>query len=163
MRYSGHSHFDGEGDRSALVPAPTGGIAEQQLMFWARGMAEPILKPGEKRNVLLRRSLQYERHPHREARWSEARLSRATSPMKIEVPAGEFVAEAWRAELEGGFMVSFIVERDAPHRILEWSSSEGERAVPVGSDRLKYWQMNQPGGESALSSLGLRTRAPRTP
>ncbi|MBI4907261.1 MAG: hypothetical protein HY820_26790 [Acidobacteria bacterium] len=163
LQYVGHSYFDGEADRSAQVPLLAGGIAEEQLMFWARGMAEPKLKPGEERAVPFRRSLQFERHSHHDAKWSTARLSRAALPARLAVPAGEFEVEIWRAELQDGPTRNFTVERAAPHRILEWSSSDGERAVLVKSDRLKYWEMNKPGGESALSRLGLLRRAPRTP
>lgn len=163
LQYAGHSYFDGEAERSATIPVPEGGIAEEQLMFWARGMAEPKLSPGESRNVPFRRSLQSERHSHREAKWSTARLSRTAAPAKVTVPAGEFEMELWRAELKDGPTITFAVERAAPHRLLDWSSSDGERAVLVKSDRLKYWEMNKPGGESALSRLGLQKRTSRTP
>jgi len=150
-------------DRSALNPLPAGGIAEEQLMFWARSMAEPKLKPGEGRTVPFRRSLQFERHSHREAKWSTARLSRSAAPAELTVHTGEFEAETWRAEMQDGPTFTFTGERAVPHRILEWSSSDGERAVLVKSDRLKYWEKNRPGGESALSRLGLQQRSPRTP
>lgn len=163
VQYTGHSYFDGEADQSALVRSPAGGIHEEQLMFWARGMAEPRLKPGEVRTVPFRRSLQYQRHAHREPQWSAARLSREASTGKLAAPAGEFEVETWRAEMSEGPTFAFTVERAAPHRLLEWSSSDGERAVLVQSERLKYWEMNKPGGESALSRLGLRQRPARTP
>jgi hypothetical protein len=163
LQYSGHSYFDGEADRSQLIEKPDGGITEEQLMFWARGMAEPKLQPGEERTVPFRRSLQQERHSHREASWLSAKLSRSAASQKVSVPAGQFEAETWRAELPDGPVFTFLVEAAVPHRILEWSTSEGERAVLVKSDRLKYWEMNKPGGENGLSRLGLQKRSPRTP
>jgi len=163
LQYAGHSYFDGEADRTGLIAPSAGGIAEEQLWFWARGMAEPKLSAGGEITVPFRRSLQYERHAHRAAAWSNVQLVRGAAPAKVSVPAGEFEAETWRAELRDGPTFTFIVELAAPHRILEWNSTEGERAVLVKSDRLKYWEMNKPGGESALSRIGLQKRAPRTP
>lgn len=163
LQYAGHSYFDGEADRSALIQVPPGGIVEEQLMFWARGMAEPRLSPGQECTAPFRRSLQFERHSHREARWLNARLSREGVVRRVLVPAGEFEAETWRAELLDGPTLSFRVEAAEPHRVLEWNSTDGERAVLVKSVRMRYWEMNKPGGESELSRLGLRQRPARTP
>jgi len=163
LQYTGHSYFDGEADRSALIPTPNGGITEEHLMFWARSMAEPKLMPGEERTVPFRRSLQQERHSHREAKWTKALLTRGVVPVTISVPAGKFAVETWRVEIPEGPEITFSVERASSHRILEWRSSDGERAVLVQSDRMKYWELNKPGGESALRRLGLHERTPRTP
>lgn len=163
MQFAGHSYFDGEADRTALIPRPPGGIVEEQLFFWARGMAEPRLAPGQTRSVPFRRSLRFERHSHREARWSSAKLSRGAETFRLTVPAGEFQAEEWRAEMEGGPTLTFFVERDGARRLLRWTSTEGEHAALISSARLKYWEMNRPGAESGLSQLGLRQRPARTP
>lgn len=163
LHYSGHSYFDGEADRAAVLPAPAEGIAEEQLWFWARGMAEPRLESGGAVTLPFRRSLQHERHSHREAAWSEARFTRDGKPARVTVPGGTFECETWRAEERDGTSFTFRVEAAAPRRIIEWSSSEGERGVFVKSDRVKYWERNKPGGEAALSRLGLRQRPPRTP
>jgi hypothetical protein len=163
LRYTGHSYFDGEADRAAEIAYPEGGITEEQLMFWARGMAEPRMKAGEERTVPFRRSLQYERHSHREAQWTTALLRREAAGSKVTVPAGEFAVETWRAAIQDGVTITFLVEQAEPHRIVEWNSTDGERAVLVKSDRMKYWEMNKPGGESGLGRLGLQQRGPRTP
>lgn len=163
LHYTGHSYFDGEADRAAILPAPAAGITEEQLWFWARGMAEPRLEPGGEVTLPFRHSLQQERHSHREAAWSKARFTRGATQSRVTVPAGTFGAETWRVEEQDGTSFAFTVEAAAPHRILEWRASDGERGVLVASDRLKYWQMNKPGGEAALTRLGLRQRPPRTP
>ena len=132
-------------------------------MFWARGMVETMLKPGGKRSVLLRRSLQYERHAQREARWSEARLCRATSPMKIEVPAGEFVAEAWRAELEGGTMMSSIrgARCSAPHFGVEFIGGRARSPGRLGSSQVLADEST--GRRVRTEQPRLADTAPRTP
>lgn len=154
LDYTGHSYFDSEADRASTLPQPANGIAEEQLFFWARGWAEPKLAPGASVTVPFLRSLQYQRHAHKEAAWTSAVLSRAA--------AGQDAHE-WKAVIENGPTISFFVEPAAPHRILRWETSEGESAKLIKSARMKYWQMNQPAGVSALSQLGLKPRAGRTP
>jgi hypothetical protein len=46
-----HSYFEGEADLRAELPSPRNGVVEDALLHWARGMAQPMLKPGETRSV----------------------------------------------------------------------------------------------------------------
>lgn len=149
LAYSGHSYFDGEADRSMGLPYPPGGIAEEQLFFWARGMAEPMLGTGQSVEVPFLPSLQHQRHAHQSAMWTTARLSRA--------------ANTFTAEVRGGPRIEILVEPQEPRRILRWESSTGEKAQLVKSERLQYWKLNGPDGEAELSRLGLRRRSGRTP
>ena len=50
-------------------------------------------------------------------------------------------------------MGAHIVETAAPFRLIRWFSSDGEEASLLGSTRLAYWQLNQPGGEKYLKNL----------
>ena len=163
LDYVGHSYFDGEADRAQTLDQPAHGLAEEQLFFWARGYAEPKLSPGGSATVPLLRSLQHQRHAHRQAQWTTATLTRGTAPQSIETEGGRATIELWKAVIADGPAISFFVEQAPPNRILRWESTEGESARLIRSARLKYWQMNQPGGESALSMLGLKPRAARTP
>lgn len=159
LDYTGHSYFDSEADRSHSLDLPAGGIAEEQLFFWARGWAEPKLAPGATATVPFLRSLQYQRHAHREAAWTTATLSRPPAA------PGKPGVDLWKAEIGGGGgpTITFHVEQASPHRILRWETSEGETAQLIKSARMKYWQMNQPGGENSLALLGLKPRGPRIP
>ena len=53
-------------------------------------------------------------------------------------------------------------ERAVPHRIVKWETSKGEKADLLASERMKYWQMNGPGGELNLKRLKLSPRPRRT-
>ena len=55
---------------------------------------------------------------------------------------------------------AFYVEKADPKRIIKWETSEGEKAELLGSDRLKYWEMNKEGGEAALERLGISRATP---
>lgn len=163
IHYDVHSYFDGEADQRRDLEYPQDGIAEDLLLLWARGMAAPALKPGESRTAPLLRSLQYSRDRHVPPAWSRATLIRAAATRRVRVPAGEFEAEIFTAELSGGPSWTIEVEQSAPHRILRWETSEGVRAELVGAARLEYWKMNRKGFEDALGQLGLKRRPPRTP
>ncbi|MEJ7605396.1 MAG: hypothetical protein WKF37_03820 [Bryobacteraceae bacterium] len=76
----------------------------------------------------------------------------------IEVPAGSFNVELRTATWKDGYRRTFYVEQAFPHRLIKWETSEGERAELLGSDRMKYWEMNAEGGEEALKRMGLTRR-----
>jgi len=161
IRATRHSYFDGDGDRQRDLDYPPDGIAEDALMLWARGMAAPSLTPGESRAVPMLPSLPSQKSI--DAAWMTATLSRPPKPQSITVPAGTFVVEAMAVRLPDKQTRIFYVEQAAPRRIVKWESSAGEHAELLKSDRMKYWQMNGEGYESALSRIGLARRPPRTP
>jgi len=161
IRVSGTSYFDGDSDLSQTLPGPNTGMSEDGLAFWARGMAPPFLKPGESKDVPFLTSLRSSRDAHQPMAWSRINLTRNATLQTIESPAGEFEVEAFSAQLANGKGFVFFVEKEAPYRIIRWQFTSGEAAEMVASERVKYWQLNQPGGEDALRSLGLEPRTPR--
>jgi hypothetical protein len=163
IHYDAHSYFDGEADQRRDLEYPQDGIAEDLLLVWARGMAAPVLKPGESLTAPVLRSLQYSRDRHTPPPWTRGTLARAAATRRVQVPAGEFDAETFTAALSGGPSWTIEVEKAAPHRIVRWETSDGVRAELVGVARLEYWKMNRRGFEDALSQLGLKRRPPRTP
>jgi hypothetical protein len=161
VRSTRHSYFDGEADQNTELAYPTGGIVEDALPFWARGMAEPVLKPGENRWVDLLPSLQGVRDRHAPAAWGKAQLNRSAATERVTVPAGTFDTEVWTAATPHGKR-TYWVEPAGARRIVKWESSSGERAELVASERMKYWQLNAPAGVEALKRLKLQARPRRT-
>lgn len=161
IRFSRFSYFDGEGDQSGTLPYPDRGVAEDALWFWARGMAEPKLAPGGTVRAPLLGSLQRVRDRHQALAWSPATFTRSATSSNVTVPAGNFEVETFTVE-GGGVKRTFLVERAAPYRIVQWESSDGEKGQLLASTRMKYWELNGPGGESALKQLKLNVRPPRT-
>jgi len=157
-----HSYFDGEADQAATLDYPPAGLAEDALWHWARGLAQPVLQSGESRKVPLLLSLQASRLQHRPLGWTPGTLTRSPQTTRIKVPAGQFEVETLSVQTEAGDSWTFLVEKEMPRRIISWQTSAGQRAELLGSSRLKYWEMNKPGGESALKKLGLSPRPPRT-
>ena len=161
IRVSGSSYFDGDADLSQTLALQPEGISEDGLAFWARGMAAPFLKPGESRDVPFLTSLRSARDAHQPLAWSRIHLTRNATLQKLETPAGEFEVETFSAQLANGKGFVFFVEKDSPYRIIRWQFTSGEAAELIASERVKYWELNRPGGEVALRSLGLEPRAPR--
>jgi hypothetical protein len=179
VRHTLHSYFDGEADREETLERPAGGVAEDTLLIWARGLAAPKLEPGESRDVPLLRSVEFSRMRHLPAVWTRARLSRAGEPRTVTVPAGEFVVDVLEANveaqrIEGSYPPgtsrsvpplgwTFFVEAAPPHRLVRWTRDDGLDAELLGSTRTRYWAENGPGLERELERLGLSPRPPRTP
>jgi hypothetical protein len=157
-----HSYFDGEADGSVRLPLAPEGASEDALFLWARGWAEPHLKPGESRDVPLLMSLATSRLKHVPLAWRRATLARGPAVEDVTVPAGTFRAEKWTASVEGGPAWTFHVEAVEPHRILRWETSEGEKGELLKSERLTYWEMNAERFRKDVSKLGLFVRPPRT-
>ena len=162
IRAAGHSYFDGEADQQTELAYPPDGISEDALLLWARGQAGPRLDPGERRTVQMLTSLATSRLLHRPLAWKQATLSRSVHPQQISVPAGKFTVDAWTASVPGGVERTIYVEAAEPHRLIRWQATDGEHAELLGSARMKYWEMNHEGFETALKKLGLSPRPRRT-
>jgi len=162
-RLTSHSYFDGEADQAHSLPIPREVLSGDALLLWARGLAAPVLTPGEHRDVSLLRSMESARLGHRPVEASRARLVREAATTRVTVPAGAFDTELHRVEIEGGPIWKIAVESAEPHRIVEWETSDGRKASLLGSDRLQYWKLNGEGGQSALAKLGLTPRGARMP
>ena len=162
-RYAAHSYFDGEADSSGSLKVPNDAQSEDALLVWARGLATPLVAPGDSAERPLTSSLRVARLTHQPVVTAPARFRRQAGVERITVPAGAFDVERAGVTLADGRTWTYWVERDAPHRIIRWSCSDGEHAELLGSDRLVYWEMNAPGGEKALAKLGLSPRPARVP
>jgi hypothetical protein len=162
IRLTRHSYFDGEADQQGELPYPQGGIAEDALFFWARNLAEPFgVKKGEFALRPVLTSAQRMRDTHQPQAWIQSRFSRAPVTQKLIVPAGTFDVEKLTVQLED-FKWTFWVEAQAPHRIVKWENSAGESGLLLGSERMRYWELNGKGKEEMLRRIKLNARPPRT-
>ncbi|HYI95210.1 MAG TPA: hypothetical protein VEX68_16835 [Bryobacteraceae bacterium] len=155
-----HSYFDGEADQQRDIDYPDNGFTEDTLMLWARGMTRPFLRAGVSNTFPLLMSLETSRARHEPLQWSPTVLTRDAATQSVRVPAGSFEVEVVRAKRRDGSWKAFYVEKESPRRVVRWQSSEGENAELLGSERLKYWEMNGEGGEAALARLGVSRMTP---
>lgn len=158
-----HSYFDGEADRRATIPRPAGGMTEDALMMWARGLAAPFLQSGKSVKVPVLRSLAVSRLQHVPLAWQDAQLTRGDKTTNLSVPAGSFEVETHTAKLADGRLWTFDVEAAAPRRLIRWTCSDGESGQLLGSERMEYWKMNGEAFHGAVKRIGLTPRPLRTP
>jgi hypothetical protein len=158
-----HSYFDGEADQARSIPIPADALSGDAILLWARGLAAPLVRPGERREISFAQSLETSRLAHRPVEVVRATLSREAAHARVTVPAGTFDVERCTVEIAGGQTWKIAVEAAEPHRIVEWETSDGQKAELLGSDRLEYWKLHGEGQESFLARLGLKKRPPRTP
>lgn len=160
---SWRSYFDGEGDGEHRHQIPPGGLSEDVLPLWARGLAAPFLQPGERKTLPVLRSLATARLFHKPVEWGAGTLARGSAPRHVTVPAGTFTVDVLTADLPEGRKWTFCVESAGARRLVKWTVSDGEKGELRGADRLAYWQMNGPGFEAQLKKIGLTPRPRRTP
>jgi hypothetical protein len=153
-----HSYFDGEADQRLQLRLPANGASEDAMLLWARRMAQPKLKPGTSVTVPALNSLETVRLNHVPLAVDDLTLSVLPESKSIEAPAGKFEAEVYTMKA-GDVTRTVYVEKAPPHRIVRWETTDGEQAKLRASDRMKYWELNSPEGEAALTRLGLEPRS----
>jgi len=155
------SYFEGE-SADEVLPAPRGGVVEDQLFVWLRGLRGAVLEPGESRDVPFLAGPFERRLRHVAVEWETASVTRAAARETVEVPAGRFEVLAYRVEAPDGRLGLFQVEARAPHRLVAWRWTRGGRVTDAGeltgSERLAYWQLHGEGDEALRADLGLETR-----
>ena len=161
IRFTSHSYFDEEADESKEIDYPSGTLTEDALFHWARGMAAPVVAPGEEAKANLLMSLQDSRLKHRPVSGKAAMLSRSAAPTRIRVPAGDFEVDTMAVRTADS-TYKFFVETVPPHRIVQWEFSDGEKGQLLKSERMKYWGLHGGKDLSYLKQLGLSQRPPRT-
>ena len=141
-----HSYFDGVGDRR--VRWPRGAVPEDGLPALLRDWVSESEPPAE---VLVLPSFLDSRLAALEPR--RVRVSRQPA-RELEVPGGRFEAVELRLESAGGgadaTADAYVFESAAPHRLLELRRADGTVYRMAKCDRLRYWEMHDPGGESWL-------------
>jgi hypothetical protein len=143
-----HSYFASEGDRARTVKTGEHALYEDALLIQLRELDGRFLGGRATWRGKLVPSLWSTRKAHRPLAAVDARLTREQA-MRDGVAVTRFTLAL------PGRTRSYDVERAAPHRVLGWSGSDGERAALRKTARLAYWKLNGPGGEKYLKQLGL--------
>ncbi len=173
------SYFEGEADREDTMPAPPEGFAEDALMLWARGLAGPVVPPGESLVVPLLRSAAVSRLQHVPTVYDSAVLTLQPAGPTIrheqlgDVEVYVATAKVTRAPATNLFTgrpvpgevdtYVFTVEAASPHRVLRLQRSDGLDMILLKTARMPYWQLNSPDAINQLKELGLSPRPQRMP
>lgn len=154
LQHTGHSYFDGEADHDRSLPLTNDGVFADVLPILARGLAGQWPAPGTSLEAPLFDSLMRSRFVHTPPAWGTATLERGDRATTVTVPAGTFSVTEFVVTTPA-VVSTWQIEQEEPHRIIRFSTSEGEVGELVASERLPYWQMNKQGDEQHLSSIGL--------
>jgi hypothetical protein len=152
LQHTGHSYFDGEADHDRKLTLPADGVLGEALPIIARGLVGQW--PTGEIEVPLLDTLMRSRFAHEPPQWRKAKVSRSPTPTQVTVPAGTFEVVEVTVQ-SGSLSSSWQVETAAPHRIVRFTTSEGELGELVASQRMAYWQLNREGDEQRLTELGL--------
>ncbi len=143
-----HSYFESEGDAEQSLPHPDGGFAEDALILWARGLAGPVLAPGESVEIPLYRSAAIQRLRHLPAAWDTATLSRDSKTQ----------ATATIESNRGPRTYTFTL--DDTGMLTKLERSDGYSLKLRGVERMPYWSQNRNADQQRLKAIGLEPRGP---
>jgi hypothetical protein len=139
------SYFDGESHAGSHAWQQA--LPADALWLWARGMAAPATGTATLLPSLTRARLQ-----HITLEPVAAELARLPEE-DIRVAAGTFRVQPHRVTTPQGSHTMWV-ETAAPHRIIR-AEHDGTTYELLGSTRMTYWSMNQPGMEQALARIGV--------
>lgn len=164
VQHTSHSYFETEADEAITLDHPKGGVAEDGLILWARGLAGPSLKPGEKITVPVYRSMAIQRLLHKPVAWDSATLTHEQGDHTIQTALGTYACARLTAKIQsdvGDREYTFYVDQtDAGHRrLITMQRSDGYSLSLTGVDRMTYWSQHGNQEEAALKRLNLTRRA----
>lgn len=162
VRFVQHSYFDGVGDREDVLHYPGQFLSEDTVLLWARGLAAPLLGPGESQLVNFLSSLEEVQIYHEKPYWKRVTIARSEEKTVVATNLGEIESETLEVKLGTELLWRIMVESAKPHRILGWRSRFGESAQMIALTRMPYWNMKSLKDEHHLARLGLTPRAKRT-
>ncbi len=144
------SYFAEEGETTASVATPAGTLYEDALLIQLRELDGPFNGGADWQGMLVP-SLWRQRKSHQPLAPEAATLTRADT-VQAGTPVTRFTLR------QGPYTRYFTVEQAAPHRVLAWQTSDGDRAALVHTERLPYWQLNTPADTTYRARFGLGTQ-----
>jgi hypothetical protein len=134
-----HSYFQGEGDVNDYLRAPLYDLYEDDLPILIREFNGPFLKGGEKRNFSILPSLWQSRITHKPLSYKPGWVSKADGG-KIRAGGSDHDSFKWTWQV-GARNVQYWVQKQYPHYILKWETSEGEKGELTKTRHLPYWDL----------------------
>ncbi|MEX2529336.1 MAG: hypothetical protein WD960_01070 [Gemmatimonadota bacterium] len=145
------SYFAQHGERIREVDVPGEVLYEDALLVQLRELDGPFAGGGDWEGLLVP-ELWRVRSMHGSVDPVPATIVREEGIRRMgqeEHPITRFTLES------DGYRRIFEVEREVPRRVLGWTTSTGEEAEILATERLPYWELNRLGDESVREALGL--------
>ena len=154
LTWTSHSYFDGEADRIVDLGRKRDAILLDALPMLVRGLVGPLVQRGQSVTVPALTNLTEGRLLHRSPVWTTVTVARQASVTTVTTPAGTFEVDTYTTDVEAGVTTTWSVETAWPHRLVRWSTTAGEVAEMLASERLPYWMHHNNGDEALLEKLG---------
>jgi len=148
LRTQIRSYFASEGDKSQLLKVAKDVLYEDALFIQLRELDGPFLSKKKSWKGKLIPSLWKFRRIHKPVQSVNASLQRST----VKTAQGNIQRFVLKY---GTYTRTFDVESKFPRRILQWTSSEGEKMILQKTVRLPYWQLNGNGDQKYRKQMGL--------
>ncbi len=152
-----HSYFGGEADQTHVHRIRQDVLFEDAIPVLIRELRGPWLAPGETRQFTSGPSLLALRLLHKPFEWQMLKVTKSAKRSLMGSVLGKIAVTRWTVETPSQGTFTYWVEVDWPHRIIQWSSDQGESGVLTGSTRLPYWKLHKGGDEKYLRELGWMT------
>jgi hypothetical protein len=138
------SYFASEGETTEVVEADESILYEDALPIQLRELDGPFAR-GENWEGRVVPSTMHQRFVLEPARPLPARITRSD----------DGAVTLFLLAYGEGLTRTFEIEKDEPHRLLGWYTSEGDSASLVQTIRMPYWELNKSGDEGRRRDLGL--------
>ena len=148
-----HSYFGGEADRVSAETAPANAVFEDAVPILVRELQGDWIKAGATVNFPSAPSLLALRFSHKPFSWQKLTVTKSASDEVVQTPLGRLAAIRWTVTAPLSGTTIYLVEKNAPHRILRWTTSLGEVGDLLGSTRLDYWAHHDNGDERYLNAI----------
>ncbi len=146
------SYFAHEGERVREVDAQGELVYEDALLIQLRELDGAFAGGGDWEGLLVPELWRF-RTRHAGTDPVPAHIQREEAvredPVLGEVPVTRFTLST------DDYMRTFDVEREEPRRVLGWTTSLGDEASLLATERLDYWRLNRLGDEAYREALGL--------
>lgn len=151
------SYFAEEGETSQRLDTGAGVLYEDALPIQLRELDGAFAGGGDWAGRLVP-SLLAERFAHTPLEAVPARITRETA-QEGGLPVTRFTLTLDLPGRDAPYTRTFVVEQGGARRLLGWTTSLGDAATLVHSERLPYWQLNGPDGVRYRAPFGLDTTA----
>ncbi len=149
-----HSYFGGEADQANRLRLDGKAIFEDDIPILIRELKGPWLNAGSTLETTCGPSLLALRLLHKPFAWKTIQITKSSVGELIQTALGKIPVTHWKIVTPYSGTFTYLVEASWPHRIVEWESDQGESGKLLGSARLPYWKLHDPGDEKYLKELG---------
>jgi hypothetical protein len=148
-----HSYFQSEGDQKRNIKLPANAAYEDNLPIWIRELNGEVMPAGQRRNLQIFPSSWISRASHQQADFQTGWIMKEAGET-MNASNGEAPTWRWTWQI-GNRKETYWVEKNYPHRILKWNSSDGNKGEIIKTLRLPYWQLHNNADSPYREQLGL--------